>query len=655
MENALRLHEQEQSKEKEAEQPSEESPVQPTEEAPVPNRFSGITIPTNMEPVFPTEIVELVTPAEETSDIDLSEPTAEEVERIAEIQPKDDTVIINNSEVVTSDLPPITDEAVIFGILKHDQFFNIKKEQIQAFFETHTDHYERLEFVKRIFNTDYSEFNLGDSLDTRYGYKAYDKGLHIWKGSFMSHTMESGFSWDLVQSLYADMVEHSLLIDVQVSEIDEPVFAKPNEPKKFPEPEEDVNEGAEQLSFFGEPVPVEQTTKKAQHKKDKKKQLLNVDPSIKAISNDMIYYVLRCGSPEHGSLSRIVAQFQKGKTDEENADFLRKEFGNDGRGYIYNTPDFEKTAHISSWFDDFGIRINLGDNVDEDGVPNSKIPWLIAARRINDLLERGEFCSQDIIDSAAEKEIKNIADDLWYLHQDTDKEIYQYFIPDEMFKGGFPDSTKRIKISLLDKDTLQEYINGMEQFISDYEQNHEIMRFHFHKPKELLYNVKYDVTSVWDDYSNVNVTLTNTGDEAICNWALKYDTDGDIENIWNGVVFGSDEEYSIIKNAGYNYEVAPNGSISFGYTAVGADDLPESIVLSSERKDYDPEDYSVTLNVENDWGTGFTGNISIEAVGDKTIEAWRFLFDANFDLSSVWNATLLDSENNRPPRKLSCD
>lgn len=160
------------------------------------------------------------------------------------------------------------------------------------------------------------------------------------------------------------------------------------------------------------------------------------------------------------------------------------------------------------------------------------------------------------------------------------------------------------------------------------------------------YNVKYDVTSVWGDHSNVNVTLTNTGDEAIRNWALKYDTDGDIENIWNGVVFDSDEGYSIIKNAGYNYEIAPDGSISFGYTVVGADDLPESIVLSSERRDFDPADYSVTLNVENDWGTGFIGNIAIEAIGDKPIEAWRLSFDANFDLSSVWNASLLGSENN---------
>ena len=58
------------------------------------------------------------------------------------------------------------------------------------------------------------------------------------------------------------------------------------------------------------------------------------------------------------------------------------------------------------------------------------------------------------------------------------------------------------------------------------------------------YSVRYDVVSAWDDHSNINVTLTNTGDEPIQNWALRYDTDGDIENIRDGVVFVSDEEYS---------------------------------------------------------------------------------------------------------------
>ncbi|MBR1382678.1 MAG: N-6 DNA methylase, partial [Ruminococcus sp.] len=514
IENALRLREQEQKK-------AEHTPSE-GDDGFVLIGTSGMDVPTNMEPVFPTEIVEDITPAEGTPEIDLSAPTDDEIESVSQNQPGDDTVIVKNELVVTTDLPPITDENIIFGILRHDQFFHIKKDQIAAFFENNTDYDERVAFVKQIFNSDYSEVLLGESEDTRYGYKTYDEGIHIWKGSYLSRTMESGFSWDHVQSLYAEMVERCLLLDTIVSTIDEPIFTEPNDEKKYPEPEEgvddfealtadfeaddesqeeisepkenpvkdisDVTEGAEQLSFFGEPVPVEQTEKKPKKTRKEKAPAKTPMPNF-LITDDMKNYVLRCGSPERGTLSRIVAQFQKGKNAAENAEFLRKEFGSDGRGYVYNTPDFSETKNICSWFDDKGIIISAGENV-ANPYSSAKIPWEYAAEKIAEMLENGEYCSQDIIDGAAEKEIKDIADRLWYLHQDTDKSVYQYFIPDEMFKGGFPDSTERIKLALLDKDTLQEYINGLEQFVTDYEQNRDIMRFHFHKPKELLYRLK---------------------------------------------------------------------------------------------------------------------------------------------------------------------
>ena len=158
IENALRLREQEQRK---AEQKPSEA-----EDGFVLVGTSGIDISTNMEPVFPTEIVEETAPAEEIPEADLSVPTEEEIRTIVEAQPEDETVIVNNSAVTTSELPPITDEKVIFGILKADKFFKVKKDMIQAYFETHPDHDERLAFVKTIFNNDYSEVLLGETEDT---------------------------------------------------------------------------------------------------------------------------------------------------------------------------------------------------------------------------------------------------------------------------------------------------------------------------------------------------------------------------------------------------------------------------------------------------------------------------------------------------------
>lgn len=253
-------------------------------------------------------------------------------------------------------------------------------------------------------------------------------------------------------------------------EISEPVFA---------EPEPFYTQG-EQLTFFGEPVPIEQTEKKTRTKP------VNIAVSHTAPTTDMINHVLRGGSAEPRSLERIVAQFQKGKSVAENAEFLRKEFGEDGRGYKYAFPDFSSAALVSSWTDNTGITVAISNTAFPEG-KNAHLEWSEAAERISEMLENGEYCSQDIIDRAIDNDMKDIAGKLWYLHQDCEVE---YFIPDEMFKGGFPDSTERIKASLTDSATLQKYIDGLDDLIRQYEQDRNVLRFHFHKPKELLSRLK---------------------------------------------------------------------------------------------------------------------------------------------------------------------
>lgn len=213
---------------------------------------------------------------------------------------------------------------------------------------------------------------------------------------------------------------------------------------------------------------------------------MNIAVSHTAPTTDMINHVLRGGSAEPRSLERIVAQFQKGKSVAENAEFLRKEFGEDGRGYKYAFPDFSSAALVSSWTDNTGITVAISNTAFPEG-KNAHLEWSEAAERISEMLENGEYCSQDIIDRAIDNDMKDIAGKLWYLHQDCEVE---YFIPDEMFKGGFPDSTERIKASLTDSATLQKYIDGLDDLIRQYEQDRNVLRFHFHKPKELLSRLK---------------------------------------------------------------------------------------------------------------------------------------------------------------------
>ena len=136
------------------------------------------------------------------------------------------------------------------------------------------------------------------------------------------------------------------------------------------------------------------------------------------------------------------------------------------------------------------------------------------------------------------------------------------------------------------------------------------------------YSVSYEIKSSWDNNQIIEITLTNTGDEPILNWALEYDAKGEINGIWNSDIYDSNESSYVIKNSGYNYEILPEDSVTFGYTLTGDElDIPESITLCSQREDVDAESYSVSLSVSDDWGSGLNGLITIENLSDRPIEA----------------------------------
>lgn len=159
------------------------------------------------------------------------------------------------------------------------------------------------------------------------------------------------------------------------------------------------------------------------------------------------------------------------------------------------------------------------------------------------------------------------------------------------------------------------------------------------------YTVTYRIGSEWDNNRSVEVSIKNTGEESILNWALKYDVGGEVYNLWNSKVYDSSEEYTIIKNNGYNYEIEPGQSANYGYIIKGEETvIPEDIELCSRRIDV-KSGYEVDFNVTSDWYTGFNGEINITNTSDEPIEAWTLSFDSNFDINNIWDAKLLTSEN----------
>ena len=383
--------------------------------------------------------------------------------------------VSNSIENIQSTGKVIDDESIIFSILKHDQFFNHKKEEIEEFFDTHAERRERENFIIETINDDYSEFTVDDD-NKRYGYKSFPDGLMIWEGSYMSMKADAKFSWETVTDFYADMIERKILNEVEVIENAEI------------SPQEEEIDNAEQLSFFGEPETL--TAKSKPKSRTDEPTPLELAPTF-SISDDMVNYVLRCGSLSDGTLDRIVAFFQKGKTIEENAEFLKNEFlqsSTKGIGYEYSAD-----KHISAWWTDQSLRIGAGDSA-YVAVRYVDMPWYYAAEHISKMLESGTFCNQEILDCAEEYDITKAAESIWYQHQNVDNDNYDYFLPREFFYGGFPDSVKRIAKELHDSEKLKKYIAGMEKVAADYEKDKHIMRFNIvvdrYRPTVLINTLK---------------------------------------------------------------------------------------------------------------------------------------------------------------------
>ena len=157
------------------------------------------------------------------------------------------------------------------------------------------------------------------------------------------------------------------------------------------------------------------------------------------------------------------------------------------------------------------------------------------------------------------------------------------------------------------------------------------------------YDVEYSVLNEWNNGQSVEVKVTNTGDDSILNWALKYDAEGEVDNLWNALVYDNQGEDYIIKNGGWNYEIAPGQTVNFGYTLVDDKfETPDDFELCSKRVDV-TTGYETALNIIEQWNTGIKAEIVITNTSDKPLEAWTYSFDSNFTIDNLWDARILEN------------
>lgn len=190
--------------------------------------------------------------------------------------------------------------------------------------------------------------------------------------------------------------------------------------------------------------------------------------------------VLTTGSNNRDSIINICSQYSKSKLSEENVEFLKDEYKQGGKGFVFDG------AKVSIWWNADGMRIAYGDRADDRG---QLIAWEDIDKRIGELLELGRFAPQETLDSINEYERKKAANAFWYMYRDLDTEQFpelKELFEDEWFQGGYPDSTARIAELLKQPEYVIELVSIATNLTQRYYDEPDIMRFKLYSPDKVL-------------------------------------------------------------------------------------------------------------------------------------------------------------------------
>ncbi len=85
------------------------------------------------------------------------------------------------------------------------------------------------------------------------------------------------------------------------------------------------------------------------------------------------------------------------------------------------------------------------------------------------------------------------------------------------------------------------------------------------------YEVSYEIINSWDNGFNANIIIKNNTSETLEDWALEFDYNNQISDIWNAVVVEENEQHYVLNNVGYNQNILAGESLTIGMTVYQGD------------------------------------------------------------------------------------
>ena len=237
-------------------------------------------------------------------------------------------------------LPFFGRDEVINEILRTTPHLSASLEEIKDYYERNPDNKDRTEYIKSIFNNDYTELTLEDGRTV--GYKTFENVLHLWEGKYDSRTAQSYYDWAVIARHFEAM---RLL-----GELSDSIKPLPS------------MDGQMTLILDG----------RAEEKKT----------SAFTFSQEIIDAILANGSGFSEGKMRIYEQFEKSLSAKENADFLKNEYGWGGSYPVIIG------AGIDESHDGKGITITKGIGKEN---PHITLSWSQVEKRIGELIRMDRY------------------------------------------------------------------------------------------------------------------------------------------------------------------------------------------------------------------------------------------------------------------------
>ena len=309
-------------------------------------------------------------------------------------------------------LPFFGRDEVINEILRTTPHLLASLEEIKDYYERNPDNKDRTEYIKSIFNNDYTELTLEDGRTV--GYKTFENVLHLWEGKYDSRTAQSYYDWAVIARHFEAM---RLL-----GELSDSIKPLPS------------MDG--QMTFI--------LDGRAEEKKT----------SAFTFSQEIIDAVLANGSGFSEGKMRIYEQFEKSLSTKENADFLKNEYGwggsypviigagidesHDGKGITITKGIGKEKPHITlSWSQ---VEKRIGELIRTDRYLNPKEKerypqWLESQEERRAQIEETKRNREILSNAPPEQEVEPTEKELEEAEQPQDVQ-YEYHLGDKVYIGA---------------------------------------------------------------------------------------------------------------------------------------------------------------------------------------------------------------------------